>query len=98
MSISAAPQVPPPVVESVSGLVQSGKPFRVKIVGSNFQAGALVYVGASSTAWPSVKSKGSTQLLLRKGATLEAAFPVGVPTDVRIVNPDGGAVTVTFTR
>lgn len=98
VSISAAPQVPPPVVESVSGLVQSGKPFRVKIVGSNFQDGALVYVGASSTAWPSVKSKGSTQLLLRKGATLEAAFPVGIPTDVRIVNPDGGAVTVTFTR
>ncbi len=98
VSISAAPQVPPPVVESVSGLVQSGKPFRVKITGSNFQAGALVYIGESSTAWPSVKSKGSTQLLLRKGATLEAAFPAGVPTDIRIVNPDGGAVTVTFTR
>lgn len=98
VSIGNVPQVPPPVVDSVSALVQVGKPFRVKIVGSNFQSGALVYVGGSATPWPNVKSKGTTQLLLRKGATLEAAFPAGVPTDIRIVNPDGGAVVVTFTR
>lgn len=98
VSVGGAPQVPPPVVDGVTALTQPGKPFRVRIVGSNFQSGALVYIGGSPTPWASVKRKGESQLLLRKGAALEAVFPVGAPTGIRIVNPDGGVVTVAFTR
>ena len=98
VAIAGAPQVPPPVVDSVTGLVSAGKPYRVKIVGSNFQSGAAVYIGGSSTEWANLKRKGDTQLLLRKGSALEAVFPAGVATEIRIVNPDGGVATVTFRR
>ena len=98
VAIAGAPQVPPPVVDSVTGLVSAGKPYRVKIVGSNFQSGAAVYIGGSSTEWANVKRKGDTQLLLRKGSALEAVFPAGVATEIRIVNPDGGVATVTYRR
>ena len=98
VAIAGAPQVPPPVIDSVTGLDSAGKPYRVKIVGSNFQSGAAVYIGGSSSEWANSKRKGETQILLRKGAPLEAVFPAGVPTEIRIVNPDGGVATVTFRR
>jgi uncharacterized repeat protein (TIGR01451 family) len=89
--------VDPPVITSVAKLVVAGKPYRIKISGSNFQTGAQVFVGADATPWPSVKNKGNTMLIL-KGDTLKSAFPKGVPTQIKVVNPDGGQANTTFTR
>jgi uncharacterized repeat protein (TIGR01451 family) len=89
--------VDPPIVTSVSSLVVVGKPYRVKITGSNFQPGVQVYVGADTTPWPKFKVKGTTMITL-KGSNLKQVFPKNVPVPIRIVNPDGGEVTVSFTR
>jgi uncharacterized repeat protein (TIGR01451 family) len=89
--------VDPPVVTSVTKLVVAGKPFRIKISGSNLQPGVQVFIGADETPWPDVKYKDATMLIL-KGTTLKSRFAKGVPTPIRIVNPDGGQATTSFTR
>jgi uncharacterized repeat protein (TIGR01451 family) len=90
--------VDPPIVTSVSKLVVAGKPYRIRIDGANLQFGAQVFIGGSATPWPDVKYKNGTRIILKKGATLKAAFPKGVPVEIRIVNPDGGETTTSFTR
>lgn len=94
--LAAPPSVPPPVVDSVTALAKPGKPFRIKITGTNLQPGVAVSIGG--TPWGGVKRKSETQLLLTKGASLEALFPVGRPVDILVVNPDGGVARATFTR
>jgi murein DD-endopeptidase MepM/ murein hydrolase activator NlpD len=89
--------VTPPDVTSMQYVAKAGKPVKVKIFGSNFQPGAQVFVGGSSSPWPSVKFKSSTLFVL-KGDSLTSAFPVGVDVQVRFVNPNGGADTYTFRR
>jgi hypothetical protein len=92
-TVSAA--IVPPNITNVQFLQD---PFRVRITGSNFQPGVVVFIGNSATPWPNVKYKDSTQVTLKKGADLRALFPRGVPTDVRVVNLDGGEDTFTVTR
>lgn len=90
--------VPPPVVASIASLVKSGKPYRVKITGSNLQPGVQVFIAADATPWSGVKRKSDSQLILTKGPSLETRFPAGTPVQIRLVNPDGGQATATFTR
>jgi uncharacterized repeat protein (TIGR01451 family) len=85
----------PPTITSVTFLHD---PFRVKIVGSNFQPGVVVFIGASNTPWPNVRYKDSTTLVLKKGAELKALFPKGVPVQIKVVNLDGGFATTTAAR
>jgi hypothetical protein len=93
-----APPVDPPIVDSAAPVAKPGKPFKVKITGRNLQIGLQVFIGADTTAWPTVKRKGEGTLVLAKGPALEAKFPRGVPTPIRIVNPDGGVAVVQVTR
>jgi hypothetical protein len=91
--------VQPPAVTAVTKVPA---PFRLRLTGSNLQNGLSVYVNGSlwgTTATPTlVKWKNSTQILLKKGAALKALFPSGVAVPIRVVNPDGGEITVTYTR
>ena len=48
--------------------------------------------------WPSVKMKDSATLTLKKGSTLKSRFPKGVPVTLRVVNPDGGQASMSYTR
>jgi uncharacterized repeat protein (TIGR01451 family) len=93
----APPPPPPPVVADVRALA-GGKPFRIKITGSNFQPGVRVFVGGDEAAWANVKAKGTTALVLRGGRALKRKFPAGTAVGLRIVNPDGGEVTASFSR
>jgi uncharacterized repeat protein (TIGR01451 family) len=97
MQTNVIAAVDPPIVTSVTKRVVAGKPFRIRITGSNFQPGIQVFIGSDETPWPEVKYKNSTTLVL-KGATLKSQFPKGVPTPIRLVNPDGGRTTTSFTR
>ncbi len=89
--------VDPPIITSVTRLVVEGQPFKVRIDGSNFQPGVQVFIGDDATAWPSLKIKGTTRITL-KGETLKSRFPKNIPVSIRVVNPDGGEATTTFTR
>ncbi len=96
LRIPAAPSVPPPVIGQIGAIDKRGKPFRIKITGSNFQSGVVVTI--SGSPWPTVTRKGETRLILKKGPALEALFPVGQAVDVTLSNPDGGVARETFTR
>ena len=72
--------------------------FRLKITGINFQPGIQVFIATSTTPWPNVSYKSSAALVLKKGDTLKAYFPKGVPVPIKFVNPDGGTATQYFTR
>jgi uncharacterized repeat protein (TIGR01451 family) len=89
--------VDPPVITSVTKLVTEGKPFRIRIDGSNLQPGIQVFIGDDQTPWPSVKYKSTTRITL-KGEGLKARFPNDVPVRIRLVNPDGGEAETTFAR
>ena len=88
--------IDPPVITSISKV--PGEPYRIRILGANFQVGVVVFIGADATPWPSVKMKDSTRLTLKKGSSLKSRFPKGVPVPLRVVNPDGGQAIMTYTR
>jgi hypothetical protein len=97
VTLTATTSVTPPDITNMQAVVKPGKPVKVKISGSNLQAGALVYIGTSTTPWPTIKYK-STGLVVLKGDGLLNSFPVGVAVTVRIVNPNNGSDTFTYTR
>jgi len=84
-----------PVISSVQ---KRTAPFRLRIYGSNFHPDAKVYIGGDPNPWPTVKYGSSTMLTLMKGASLKARFPLGVPVEIKVVNGDGGAAAITYTR
>jgi subtilase family serine protease len=81
----------PPVI---SLMQKKGAPFRIKVMGSNFQPGIRVYINGS--LWSNVKYKNETKIVIKKGKTLKAVVPRGVATEFRFVNPDGGEATVNW--
>jgi PKD repeat protein len=93
--IQVVPPEPPPVIVTVQKL---GAPFRIKLLGQNFQDGLSVFIGADATPWSFVTRKGDTQILLKGGATLKARFVIGQAVGIRVVNPDGQSASVSFTR
>ncbi|MGC8723670.1 MAG: putative Ig domain-containing protein [Acidobacteriota bacterium] len=85
--------VQPPVVISVTKLTA---PFRLNIRGSNLQPGIQVFI--AGTRWTNLAPKSSAHLVIKGGASLKALFPVSVSVPIELVNPDGGTVTVNWTR
>lgn len=86
---------PPPVIQSVTKLSQ---PFRLKLIGANFQPGCQVYVGTSSTPWTSVTYTSASTLVLNGGRKLKRKFPLDTTVRIRVVNPDGGQGSTTYRR
>ena len=87
--------IPPEVTRIVPA---TGAPYRLKILGSRFQSGILVYIGDDVAPWSTVAFKNDGKLLLKEGGRLKRKFPRGTAVSIRLVNPDGGVVTVSFTR
>lgn len=87
----------PPDITNATSLVVAGKPYRIRLDGTNFQPGLSVYIGTDSAPWPSVKYKSATRLIL-KGSALKSRFPRGQMVQIRVVNPDTGSDTIQFTR
>lgn len=84
----------PPVLASVTAL---SNPFRLKVVGQDFQSGCAVTL--DGTPVPSVTVVNSGKLLLKGGAALKAMVPRNVPVCVTVTNPDGGTSgCFTYTR
>jgi hypothetical protein len=97
VTLTSQVTVTPPDITNMQAVVKAGKPVKVKISGSNLQAGALVYIGTGTTPWPTLKYK-STGLIVLKGDALLNLFPIGVAVTVTIINPNNGSDTYTYTR
>lgn len=87
--------VTPPSISRVERLKQ---PFRLQITGTGFQPGASVFIGGDTTPWPAVVVSSATAISVGGGRNLKARLPRRVAVELRVVNPDGGEATVTFTR
>jgi PKD repeat protein len=75
-----------PVITGVSKV--AGAPsFRLKVKGTGFQPGCIIF--ANETPVPVTVYKSSTQLVAKQGSALKALFPKGVPVCVQVRNPDG---------
>jgi chitodextrinase len=85
--------VVPPTVVSVKKLQN---PFRIKIEGTGFQADATAIVDGSPGTAVTVKS--DQKLVLKGGSSLKALFPPSTFVSIRIVNGDGGEVSVLYDR
>ena len=94
VQVSVGGSVQPPVI---SAIVKVPNPFRLKITGNNFQAGAAVFIGGDVSPWGTQSVKGPTQIILKQGSVLKAKFPKGVAVAIRVVNPDGGSATGSYT-
>jgi hypothetical protein len=88
-------QVTPPSIASVRAVK---RPFRIEVAGTGFQAGAEAYVGGDATPWPVVTVSGTSLVTLGGGRGLKQRFPKRVGVQIRVVNPDGGEATTTFSR
>lgn len=87
-----------PTVRAIRALERPGKPFRIKLTGSDFIPGARVYIGDDPSPWtPTVVKSGST-VILKGGESLAERFPTGTTVFVRISNPDGGEDFAAITR
>lgn len=95
VAIATVATVEAPEITSIERLSQ---PFRIKINGINFQPGVQVFIGNDPNPWPNVRFKSDTMLVVKKGGQLKARFPNNVPVTIRVVNPDGGEDSATFTR
>lgn len=72
-------------------------PFRLKIFGANLEPGCRVLINGSPAPYSAYKSSGV--VVAKRGRTLKAMMPKGVPVSITVRNPDGGASnTVTYTR
>ena len=86
--------VTPPTISSVSKMPS---PFRLKIMGTGFAAGAVVKINGVNV--PDQKVKGATQIVAKKGASLKAMCPKGVAVLVTVENTDGGvSAAYSYTR
>ena len=91
MTVSVV-QVAPP---SISSATKKGSPFKVIINGSNIHEFAQVFIGGDAGPWPEVQWKNGGKLVL-KGA--KDRFPVGVPVEILVKNPNCGTASAIFTR
>jgi len=71
----------------ITDVWKRGRPFRLKVYGSNFQPGAWVYIDGLPA--PKVKFKHSGLIVAKKGRRLKAMCPRGVEVCIQVINPSG---------
>lgn len=91
-------QIQPPTPPTVTSVVGLKRPFRVRIDGAGFQDGVRVFIGADTAAWTPAVVLGDGAIDLGGGKSLKLRFPKRQTVELRIVNPDGGEATASFTR
>jgi len=85
--------VNPPAVKTIK---KRHSPFRVEIRGANLQEGISVYIGNQPLS--NFSRKNASRIVLKKGPTLQALFPASDYVPIRLVNPDGGELTILYNR
>jgi hypothetical protein len=87
-----------PVVDRVTAVSVAGRPFKLKMFGSDFQPGIRVFLGGDGLEWTSTRFKHNGLFVIKGGEALMRQFPAGVDVPIRLVNPDGGETFLTFAR
>ena len=91
----------PPVVDSIKTLIEEGKPFRIRIEGSNFEATStgfpVILIGTESIYWEKRKVTAGS-IVLKGGDKLKRLFPRGEAVPIVIINFSGGQTTAWFVR
>lgn len=91
----------PAVVESIKALQEEGRPFRIRINGSNFESTSGYYpaitIGSESLYWEKRRVT-ADRIILKGGDKLKRLFPRGVAVPIVIVSASGAQVTVWFAR
>ena len=77
-----------PIPPQVSDVRILTSPFRLKVLGTDFQAGCSVTLGGVPA--PLVQFKNGQKLVLKKGLALKNLVPKGTPVEIVVTNPDGG--------
>ncbi|HQR40560.1 MAG TPA: DUF11 domain-containing protein, partial [Blastocatellia bacterium] len=95
VAVDIVPGIDPPVIENV---VKLTGPFRLKLVGTNFQPGVRVFIGDDGQPWQSIRYSSVTSITLKKGRNLAVRFPRGIGVAIRVVNADGGEATTVYVR
>lgn len=86
-----------PIDPQISAAVKLSSPFRLKVVGADFESGCEVRIGGIPA--PETLFKTSEKVLAKGGSALKAMLPKGVPVCVTVRNPSGGeSACYTFTR
>lgn len=85
-----------PVIDRVESLQRPSRPFLIRLYGSGFDPNLHVFIGGQQ--WDDFRVENSGLVELHGGDRLMRLFPRGFPVPIRVVNPDGGAASVTFTR
>ncbi len=75
----------PPAIESAKVLTN---PFRLRLAGKDFQAGASAFIDGAPS--PGTNFKSAEKLILTGGKDLKALLPKGQAVSILVVNPDGG--------
>jgi PKD repeat protein len=77
-----------PIPPGVSSVTSLSNPFRLKVVGADFQSGCAVTLDGAPV--PSVTVVSPEKLMLKGGSALKAMVPRNVPVCLTVTNPDGG--------
>lgn len=93
-----APYLDQPNPPDISSIKKIANPFRLIVKGKDIDSRIAVYIGSDTTPWSGVSYKGSTKIVIKKGAILKQRFPKGVAVPITFVNPDGGTTICAFTR
>lgn len=92
LSITATlPSSNPPVISLIRKVAP---PFTLVVTGSNLQNGIRVFINEAE--WTTVTWKNSGKIKLGGGKALKSVVPKGTSTQIRFLNPDGGAATQSF--
>jgi hypothetical protein len=81
-------KVQPPPGPEVFQAYKGTDPFRILVVGTNFQKGVKVKI--NGVEWPKVKWKSDKKILINGGKSLKNKFPKCTPTVFEFINPDYG--------
>jgi hypothetical protein len=96
-TVSVGPGGPPPGTDPSITEVSSGSgKFSLVLAGANFAPTAQVFVAGAT--WTELSRGGAGSLTLLGGKSLKALFPKKTWVPIRVVNPDGGSVTVEYER
>ena len=88
---------PTPQPPQVTAINRLDKPFRVKILGTQFHA--AMQVSINGQVWTNVLRQNGSSITLRSGGPLQALFPPNTYVPITLTNTDtGGSLTVAFNR